>query len=425
MSASWRSSWVLAHASEGAQLARPDDAVGPPAHCSDVWHRWTHNDCYCPIGLFWPASTSEIEGQAPLWTGLMQLRRLWSDDLLGAVVRWWDDGDIGGPWCTRRALDIWGILYPVYAGCTGLGFLALAAWSAIRLFKGMKTAFGADRSLQVAIHTFCFLAALFRLEYLVDEAILVRSAGRQDPTFLLRAAGASYTIFFPLSAAAFLCICQYWLRLISFLDQTDAATEDRPWYRNPLIIACLVFLGLETVHDIWYLLGSHPFLEVIYFFWLSIVSVMAALLGVSIARRLYKRLRVWITDSADAGVVFRKTLVSAALVSASSVSMLLLSTVQALFGRFYPWPCLACFFLGRFLEIAYLTLVLSAVGRSQASRVSIVSTGNSMNPGLDGSFAESSFSSERSPTLLEAFWISEPPGPGGSAQHRGSANTSG
>lgn len=31
--------------------------------------------------------------------------------------------------------------------------------------------------------------------------------------------------------------------------------------------------------------------------------------------------------------------------------MLILSVIQALSGRFYPWPCLMCWMLGRLLEV--------------------------------------------------------------------------
>ncbi|CAE7241392.1 MDP1 [Symbiodinium natans] len=110
------------------------------------------------------------------------------------------------------------------------------------------------------------------------QATLVHSP-RGRGSLRERMAGASYTAFFPLSAAAFLCICQYWLRLIDFMDQA----VEKPWYQNPLILLCLLFLILEAAHDCMYLQGEHFVLEGLYFFWLSALSVGAAFLGVSIA----------------------------------------------------------------------------------------------------------------------------------------------
>jgi len=300
-------------------------------------------------------------------------------------------------------LDVWGLLYDSYALAAGCGFTATAVWSALRLFRGFRVARETDRRLQVAIHVFCLVSSVVRLGYIICEATLVHQP-RARESLLERLAGASYTAFFPLSAAAFLCICQYWLRLIDFMDQA----VEKPWYQNPLILLCLLFLILEAGHDFMYLQGEHFVLEGMYFFWLSCLSVGTAFLGVSIAWHLYRRMRSWLT--ADAGnAVFKRTLVSSALVSASSVCMLILSVVQALVGRYFPWPCFECWVTGRLLELAYLVMVLLAVGRAEAPE-GLVSPNNSVLPGLrESSFAES-VTSQGSPGGWEAFWISPPQG---------------
>ncbi|CAK9085718.1 unnamed protein product [Durusdinium trenchii] len=195
--------------------------------------------------------------------------------------------------------------------------------------------------------------------------------------------------FFSLSAAAFLCTCQHWLRLFDSMDlsQDGEALVESPWYRNPLLLVCLLFLSLEGLHDTLYMQGGHPALNGMYFFWLSLISVLAALLGVRIAWRLYTRLRLWLSAD-ERNMVFRRTIMSSALVSVCSVCMLILSVLQALVGRFYPWPCLVCWILGRSLEFVYLAVVLRAVGPAHTAHPSVTSS-NSLHGLQEASFAES------------------------------------
>eukprot|EP00438_Fugacium_kawagutii_P013273 Skav218304 [mRNA] locus=scaffold2388:152513:156491:+ [translate_table: standard] len=103
-----------------------------------------------------------------------------------------------------------------------------------------------------------------------------------------------------------------------------------------------------------------------YFFWLSLISVLAAFLGVRTARNLYTRIR-GLLSAQERNALFKRTRISSALVSASSVCMLILSVIQALVGRYYVWPCLICWMLGRLLEVLYLLMVLTAVGRPNNS----------------------------------------------------------
>ncbi|CAJ1399192.1 unnamed protein product [Effrenium voratum] len=361
-------------------------AVRPPPICADMFQRWLHNDCYCPVGLFWQHQPQAMALDSP---------RVGP----GPRMDSWLAGGEQHPWCTLRGLELWGAMYPAYALAAGCGFTGTALWSALRLRHGFGTASAADQRLQFAIHGFCLGAAVVRLSYIICEASLVHTS--HGDSFLQRMAGASYTAFFPLSAAAFLCTCQHWLRLIEFMDQV----VEKPWYRNPLILVCLLFLFLEALHDFMYMSGAHPVIDGVYFFWLSLISVFAALLGVSIARRLYSRLRLWLT--ADAGLqVFKRTLMSAALVSASAVCMLILSIIQALVGRYYPWPCFDCWVFGRLLEFLYLVIMLSALGRAQERAPNLASVTGGSTAARGSSFADS-FMSTDAPGW-EALWISPP-----------------
>eukprot|EP00434_Breviolum_minutum_P018443 symbB.v1.2.016272.t2/scaffold1235.1/size130242/3 len=378
--------WVL----DAMDDSFPSRSVsGTPRECANIFKRWMESDCYCPVGLvcwetfqfqtafcmFWPQPERTLDEQRQ------------SDQTLDLWV-----GE-QHPWCTVKGLDKWGDLYTAYCWAAGLGFAGILLWSAIRFQHWYRAAAGPDQRLQVAIHGLCLASAAVRTIYIAVEAILVDAAPRGS-ILLEKMGGVLYTAFFSLSAAAFLCTCNHWLRLFDSMDLTqDGEALQTPWYRNPLLLVCMLFLSLEALHDILYLQGGHPVLDGLYFFWLSLISVLAAFLGVRIAWRLYTRLRLWLNADAS-GVVFKQTLMSSAFVSVSSVLMLILSVIQALSGRFYPWPCLMCWMLGRLLEFVYLLMVLRAVGSANTSTM----TSNHSSHGLqDASFAES-FSSVDSPS---------------------------
>jgi len=78
-----------------------------------------------------------------------------------------------------------------------------------------------------------------------------------------------------------------------------------------------------------------------------------------------------------------RTVLSPTLLSVTSVCFLLLSIVQALFSRFWAWPCLACWALGRFLEFAYLAVILGAIWRIAPAQEQPEQT---TSPGLTNSF---------------------------------------
>ncbi|CAE8715912.1 unnamed protein product, partial [Polarella glacialis] len=97
----------------------------PPPQCQLVLSRWTHTECYCPLGLFWGDTAADFDSQGPSDYLLSVLPELSRSGRPSASL-----GDhIGGPWCSQRGLDIWGAAYGIYAGCASVGFLALAAWS--------------------------------------------------------------------------------------------------------------------------------------------------------------------------------------------------------------------------------------------------------------------------------------------------------
>merc|ERR1712224_817078 len=92
-------------------------------------------------------------------------------------------------------------------------------------------------------------------------------------------AESSYSSFFPLSAAAYLCICDYWLRLISAID----AAPDRPKLKSPLCLVSLLFVT-ELLRDLGCMLDMPPSVSGLYFVWMALVSTLVALNGIRVAR---------------------------------------------------------------------------------------------------------------------------------------------
>lgn len=319
--------------------------------CSSAFERWMDKGCYCVAGIFYGEEDTTI--------------------------------------CTQRGIDVWGWKYTAYIVISCGSFLVLLGSCIVQLYLSYSR--GA-RPLQKAIHGFCLSATVLRMGYLLAESSLIHSATvASHHPFLEKVADTSFTSFFPLSTAAFLCICQHWLRLIYVIEDMS----ELPWYRNPLCVACLVLFGLEALHDCWYFMGSQPVFSTLYFMWLALVSVMVALVGVFIATRLYGRLRSWVDDTFR---LFRKVLLCAAIVSVSTASYLVVSIYQALDGRFYAWSWLTCTALGRLLEIVYLMLIQCTVSSVRQPAVARRHT--------ESSPSSSSGSFERpAPSMLEAWWI--------------------
>jgi len=272
-------------------------------------------------------------------------------------------------------------------------YLGILVWCLLRL-KTLRSC-ATRSSHQLVVHGFCLAATVLRLVYLLDEALMIYNEPQNG--IWEKLLGISYSSFFPLSAAAFLCVCQFWLRLMYIVDENVYC----PWCRNRIPMVWVVFLVLEFLHDSWYLLGAEPWLNAIYFLWLALVDVNVALFGVNIARGLYWRLRDLMRSASMAdgsSQLFQRTTFCTAAVSVTSACFLILSVVQALIGRFYAWPCLVCFAVGRLLEAIYLVLILVAIGRARDS----VTTDSS---NLGGSFMSTG---RQTPNSFEAFWISSP-----------------
>lgn len=389
------------------------DAVGSlppdlPESCKSFLTRWMNDSCYCMLGNFYTASTPSSSSLAS--TAAVAARA--AHEVLGQMD-WYEYGlasplcPTHRPWCATRGVEEWGTIldhswYRVYAALAGLAFFLIGGWSAVRVCVARRAA-QPLRQAQTAINGLCCLASFIRLGYVLSEAWLVLKA---DPhatattnCFFQKVASASYSSFFPLSAAAFLCLCQHWLRGIYVMDDVE---EDR-WHRNRPYFLCAIFVALDFIHDILYVLVPFaPWLEAVYFMILAFVGCIVAHIGWLISRRLYKRLREWVQD--DSYALFRRTLVSASAASVLSAAFLGLSIVQALWGRFWAWPCFLCWMAGRLLEVIYLIIILKSI-----SRPALSSATTSAPPWqADVSFVSGVSDGLGSPSALEAFWISAP-----------------
>jgi len=300
-----------------------------------------HVNCYCPLGMFYASDQGVIVHRYQgTFDAVQDMHVMETPDV-----------------CVHHGIHTWGNSYTVY-WCTALSaFLVLLCWCMTRF---VPLFLHGSRDLQKSIHVFCFIAIVFRIVYLVSEASLVYNGQPKDAHMLQKLAEISYTAFFALSASAFLCVCLFWLRLVHMLD----GTEERPGLRGRFLLVCYVILALEAIHDFWCVLFDDiEWLDAIYFIWLSLVDVAMSLFGFRIGNGLYQRMRAWVAD--ESRRLFRKTQTSMAILSGTSVAFLGLSAVFALFGRFFAWPCLACWVFLRLMEVAYLVAILDAAGRSR------------------------------------------------------------
>merc|ERR1712194_581243 len=85
------------------------------------------------------------------------------------------------------------------------------------------------------------------------------------------------------------------------------------------------------------------------------------------------------------------------LLSLMTGLFLLLSVWQALYARFYAWPCYACFLSGRFLEVAYLTIILCAAAPNVQRSHSDTGEPSSLSDTLNGTFSFQEFSAHPHP----------------------------
>jgi len=337
--------------------------------------------CYCPLGMFYAHDQGVIAHRYYDTFGGVQ-------DL--PVMETLEE------FCVHHGIRTWGKTYIAY-WCTALSaFLVLLVWCMTRF---VRLFLHGSRDLQKSIHVFCLIAIVFRIVYLLSEASLVYDSQPQNDHLLQKLASISYTAFFALSASAFLCVCLFWLRLVHMLD----GTEERPGLRGRFLLVCYVILALEAFHDFWCLLDDEiEWLDAIYFIWLSLVDVAMSLFGFRIGNGLYQRMRAWVAD--ESRRLFRKTQTSMAILSGTSVAFLGLSAVFALFGRFFAWPCLACWIFLRLMEVAYLVAILDAAGRSR--RQVTLNRSSVEGTSFASSFTGSSAGQGTGITPVAAFWIS-------------------
>lgn len=345
------------------------DAV--PDICANAMIRWIHPSCYCELGIYYSTGDVPSVGSQPI-----ARRTPWPASYDGAVSS--SSADIGGgvfrgsgvagtvanatairlaevtTFCTVHGVDHWREVYGTYAITSCCAFSLLFFWCVTRLVRLYRR--GSRGKLLKVIHFLCLAAAGFRIPYIMAEyhEVHVAMPSRDIPVIWEFATGSGYTCFFSLSAAAFLCICQQWLRLIYLMDET----RERPWHRNPLYGVCIGLLAFESINGIWYLLGWFAFFHSLYYMWLSFLGVGVAVAGVIISRRLYGVLRMWFSD--DDNILFRKTFHSATAVVGMSIWFMVLSVAQSLVGKWYAWPCLVCWTLCRLSEVAYLAIILCA-----------------------------------------------------------------
>jgi len=123
-----------------------------------------------------------------------------------------------------------------------------------------------------------------------------------------------------------------------------------PWRRNSLRTVITVLISTQVLDMLCYLINLPPGVHSVYFCWLCIVSVMTAFVGLSIARSLHKRLRIWAGASPR---LFRKVLFSASMVSCCSIIYLVMAIWYVMSARWYATPCFAHMCLGRIVEVLY------------------------------------------------------------------------
>jgi len=321
----------------GAETAEPT-----PEQCAafSVLWRWAHTQCYCPhFGEFYSQGS-----YSP-----------------------------GEELCPVHGLDSWRGKYWVYVTIEWTAFISLGVWCLVQLFRLHRIAGAALRRDIVA---FCLASISMRLCYLTMVEVMINDPA--SPNFLESLIGTTYTIFFPLSASAFLCLCQHWrhtdteaIRLLVDLQQIDANDPDLidPWHTRCLRIVTTrkVALSLLVVHmvdGIGYVMDVSARFHSVYFMWLCMVGVCVALVGLAVALRLYRHLRVW---AGACPQLFRKVVVSSVTVSALSIAFLGCGIYYAFYARWYASECFVYMCLSRVFEAMNTAVILMAV--SQPSRL--------------------------------------------------------
>eukprot|EP00927_Polykrikos_kofoidii_P055879 TRINITY_DN50063_c0_g1_i1.p1 TRINITY_DN50063_c0_g1~~TRINITY_DN50063_c0_g1_i1.p1 ORF type:complete len:346 (-),score=8.12 TRINITY_DN50063_c0_g1_i1:201-1238(-) len=312
--------------------------------CSSVFTRWRERDCYCPEGDFYQTAA--------------------------------------GPPCTRDRLDGWLVCYIVYSALGVVTFSIMCFWCASRV---LILRHNSSRMHQFKAHSICFVAMVLRIGYVASEAIAVHAVRSNIFTsdFWPDLAATTYSSFFAFCAAAFGCICEFWLGLIHVIDEAPAI----PAFWNRFHVAWIAILILEGVRLIFHLFfGEHYVYDAVYTIYLGILCITFSFVGARIAFRLYKRLRIWI---ADENSLFKTVFVSSAGASLIAITCFVLNLVWCLWARFSAWPCLMCWFVCRVFEALYIYLILIAGGPVQRER-----TINEELPDAGDSFSSSQHTGE-------------------------------
>merc|ERR1712054_170811 len=108
---------------------------------------------------------------------------------------------------------------------------------------------------------------------------MINSSTSVEGELVQRLFPISYSVFFTLSAAAFLCICQFWLQMIHLMEET----VDGPWHRNPVLVISIIIVTVEVAHGICTMFRASIVIDALYFVWQSIVDIMIAIIGMAIA----------------------------------------------------------------------------------------------------------------------------------------------
>eukprot|EP00929_Paragymnodinium_shiwhaense_P091933 TRINITY_DN51821_c1_g1_i2.p1 TRINITY_DN51821_c1_g1~~TRINITY_DN51821_c1_g1_i2.p1 ORF type:complete len:309 (-),score=-13.35 TRINITY_DN51821_c1_g1_i2:467-1393(-) len=182
----------------------------------------------------------------------------------------------------------------------------------------------------------------------------------------------TYTSFFHLSVAGFLCLCQDWWRMMYARFRLD----NPPWHMRNLTNLSVVYVALAAMEGLyaWYYMNvGNAVAESCYFLWLSMVTVLAVLEGTHVVCRLrryaYSLMERRRRENGDGFLAVSAASATAAYAADDAVALtllplpltiglLVLSISWVLYGRYYAWPCLICYTLQRIVEAACTSYIL-------------------------------------------------------------------
>jgi len=251
-----------------------------------------------------------------------------------------------GARCGAKGMQVWGTWYPTASLTVIASFLLLFSWCSVRCVAVYRYP---TRKSQRAVAITCFWAVFVRIVHLiVQETAMYRNSQIE-----YQVAGKLESAFLSITVASCVCVCQYWQRLINVMD----GNPQLRWNRKPCFGVGLVWV-LELIHFIDGPWGIEPIYGPFYFIFLCAVDVAIAIRSVRVAWSLYRLVRRWVTSQAL--VAFGKVLVSALALAALNIAFFAFSILREIWARWYAWPWLIATVLERFLEIAYVSLMLHA-----------------------------------------------------------------